>query len=98
MPFPERLSRGKHVPFFSTILGRSFRLAPQGESASHFARRTGALLPPTASQPAFPQIKPAKINIPFWKVLEADGEGNLMVVAGYGSGAAVGLGDGAHDG
>ena len=64
----------------------------------HFARRTGALLPPATSQPAFAQIKPAKINIPFWEVLEADGEGDLMVVAGYGSGAAVGLGDSTYDG
>ena len=36
--------------------------------------------------------------VPIWQVLEADGEGDLMVVAGYSSGAAVGLGDGAHDG
>lgn len=31
-------------------------------------------------------------------VLEADGEDDLMIVAGYGSGAAMGFGDGAHDG
>ena len=36
--------------------------------------------------------------IPFWQVLEADGEGDLMIVAEYGSGPAVGLGDGPHDG
>lgn len=36
--------------------------------------------------------------VPFWQVLEADGEGDLMIVAGYGSGAAMDLGDGAHDG
>ncbi len=36
--------------------------------------------------------------VPFWQVLEADDEGDLMVVAGYGGGASVGLGDGAHDG
>ena len=36
--------------------------------------------------------------VPFWQGLEADGEGDLMVVTGYCSGASVGLGDGAHDG
>ena len=36
--------------------------------------------------------------VPFWQVLEADGEGDLMVVAGYSSGASVGLGDSAYDG
>ena len=40
---------------------------------------------PQPPPPAFPQIKPAIINIPFWQVLEADGEGDLMVMAGYGS-------------
>ena len=99
MPFPERLSRGKHVPFFSTILGRRFRLAPQGESASHFARRTGALLPPTASPIDISPDKTCQNKpVPFWQVLEADGEGDLMVVAGYSSGASMGLGDSAYDG
>ena len=36
--------------------------------------------------------------VPFWQVLEADGEGDLMVVAGYSSGASMGLGDSAYDG
>lgn len=36
--------------------------------------------------------------VPFWQVLEADGESDLMIVAGYGSGAAMGLGDGSHHG
>ena len=99
MQFPERPPKGKRVPFQDVKLGCGFRLVPQGETVSQFARRTGALLPPATSQPAFPQIKPAKINLSlFWQVLEADGEGDLMVVAGYCSGASLGLGDSAYDG
>lgn len=64
---------------------------------SHFAASCQGVAA-VHSPPAFPQIKPDKINIPFWQVLEADGEGDLMVVAGYSSGASVSLGDSAHDG
>ena len=56
-------------------------------------------LRPWPPPPAFPQIKLVKTNMSlFWQVLEANGKGNLMVVTGYGSGASVGLGNGAHHG
>ena len=71
---------------------------PKGKAHPISRSAPGRCFRPQPPPPTFPQIKPAKINIPFWEVLEADGEGDLMVVAGYGGGASVGLGDGAHDG
>ena len=76
-----------------------FPLGAPRESASHSARSTGTLLPSTASPIGISPDKTCQNKpVPFWKVLEADGEGDLMVVAGYSSGASMGLGDGTHDG
>ena len=36
--------------------------------------------------------------VPFWQVLEADGEGNLVAAAAGRSAPAMGLGDGSHHG
>ena len=36
--------------------------------------------------------------VPFWQVLKANGEGDLVAVTGYGGGASMGLGDGTHHG
>ena len=71
---------------------------PKGKAHPISRSAPGGCFRPQPPPPTFPQIKPAKINIPFWEVLEADGEGDLMVVAGFGGGASVGLGVGAHDG
>ena len=71
---------------------------PEGKACPIPRAALGCDFRPQPPPPAFPQIKPAKIYIPFWQVLETDGEGDLMVVARYGSGASVGLGDGTHDG
>ena len=71
---------------------------PKGKCVPFRGVVPGCSLRPQPPLPTFPQIKPAKINIPFWQVLEADGEGDLMIVAGYGGAPAMGLGDGAHDG
>ena len=76
-----------------------FPLGAQGESASHSAAQTGTQLPPAAQSISVCPDKTCQNKpVPFWQVLEADGEGDLMVVAGYGGGTSVGLGDGAHDG
>ena len=98
MQFPERPPKGKRVPFQDVKLGCCFRLAPQGESVSHFAVSCQDAAARNLSAGISPDKTCQNKPVPFWQVLEADGEGDLMVMAGYGSGAAVGLGDGAHDG
>lgn len=66
---------------------------------SHSAHRTRTRLPSTASPIGISPDKTCQNKlVPFWQVLEADGEGDLMVVAGHGSGATMGLGDGTHHG
>ena len=66
---------------------------------SHSAHRTRTRLPSTASPIGISPDKTFQNKpVPFWQVLEANGESDLMIVAGYGSGASVGLGDGTHDG
>lgn len=54
--------------------------------------------PTTSSVDVSPDKTCQNRPVPFWQVLEADGEGDLMIVAGYGSRAAMGFGDGTHHG
>lgn len=54
--------------------------------------------PTTSSVDVSPDKNCQNRPVPFWQVLEADGKGNLTIVAKYGSGAAMGLGDGTHNG
>ena len=55
--------------------------------------------PPTPSSAGISPDKTCQNKpVPFWRVLEADGEGNLVAVAADRSAPAMGLGDGSHHG
>ena len=72
--------------------------APRGNRIPFRAPHRGVASARNLSASISPDKTHQNKPVPFWKALEADGEGDLMVVAGYGGGASVGLGDGAHDG
>ena len=92
---PQRKGRPGLTRDWDTVSGTSL----QGKVRPIPRPQTGTQPPPTA----FPaDVSPDKTcqnkPVPFWQVLEANGEGDLVAVAADRSAPAMGFGDGTHHG
>ena len=94
-----KTSEVPHVPFRGVKPGYGFRNDPPGKAHPIPRPQTGTQPPPTAFSVGVSPDKTCQNKpVPFWQVLEANGEGNLVAAAADRSAPAMGFGDGTHHG